>query len=200
MENAIHSLENLFNISAFSIPQYQRAYAWEIEPHLTAFLSDLRQQAIAQKNNPNKTYYLGTLLLQEVENNKLHIGDGQQRLSTSVIFLSAAINRSNASIVLDNKKLKSLKHNFIFDEIDGVQKFKTINDDNPFFYTEVLKLNGTRATTTSPSASRLKKAFNYFIDNVDDNELVGLIQALITAKVMVYSVNNAADATLIFEL
>ena len=47
---------------------------------------------------------------------------------------------------------------------------------------------------------RLKDAYDYFTNEVEAGEWVKLFKVLINAKVMVYSVQDSADATLIFEL
>ena len=68
----------IFKISIFSIPQYQRAYAWEKDKQLPTYLDDLRQQAFATDRNQDKSYFLGTLLLHQVDplnNDKnIHVG------------------------------------------------------------------------------------------------------------------------------
>jgi len=200
MENAVHSLIDIFKLSSFRIPQYQRAYAWVADPHLNAFLSDLREQVNAQKSNSEKTYFLGTLLLHEISKETLHIVDGQQRLTTSVIFIAAALQRNKEKTIFSEKLKKILRNNYIFDEVEEVQKFQTIMEDNPFFRSHILKIHDSCTTEESPSSKRLKQAMDYFSNEVDDHEWKDLVNALINAKVMVYSVPSAADATLIFEL
>jgi hypothetical protein len=37
MENTIHSLIDLYKLSTFSIPAYQRAYSWDCDPQLHTF-------------------------------------------------------------------------------------------------------------------------------------------------------------------
>lgn len=205
MENAI-PLEDLFKLRVFYVPQYQRAYAWEKEKHLSVFLSDLREQVKAQakarKDGQEKTYFLGTLLLHDVGDGKIHVVDGQQRLTTSVIMVAAALQRNCKSALFGNGRVteKKLKNYFIFSEVEDIQKFHTIAEDNPFFRTQILGLADTPVTEQSPSSRLLKEAFSYFSENVKDQEWADLIHTLISAKVMVYSVNNPADATLIFEL
>jgi len=39
MLNTTHTLENLFKLSSFRIPQYQRAYPWEEEPQLSTYFT-----------------------------------------------------------------------------------------------------------------------------------------------------------------
>src|ERR1700722_814500 len=94
------SLDSLFKEKLFRIPDYQRGYAWQRE-QLKAFWEDLVNLAedrvhytgvltLNQGPHPNKTdkeYWLG-----EDHSYKLyHVVDGQQRLTTFVIFLQAFV-------------------------------------------------------------------------------------------------------------
>ena len=207
MENTIHTLQNIFKISIFSIPQYQRAYAWEKDKQLPTYLDDLRQQAFATDRNQDKSYFLGTLLLHQVDplkNDKnIHVVDGQQRLTTSVIFIAAALNfleKNKEKIDDPTIKLKSLYRNFIFDDDEEVHKFNTIQEDNAFFRSAILQTTKGNTTEASPSSKRLKEAYDFFSNEVKSDEWIKLLKVLINAKVMVYSVQDSADATLIFEL
>jgi len=199
VQNTIHSLEDLLQLSAFHIPQYQRAYAWETEPQLAVFVDDLRQQAKTRRDNPGKDYFLGTVLLHEVEPKKVHIVDGQQRLTTSVIFAACALAQGN---VLTGAKVSAdaLRHAFVFDQFKRFQRLRTIDEDNPFFSSYVLRLNSASAEPESPSSFRIKAAFDYLAVEVKPQEWEELVHTLSTAKVMVYAVDSSADATLIFEL
>ncbi|CAA6677369.1 MULTISPECIES: DUF262 domain-containing protein [unclassified Lentimonas] len=202
MENSTDTLEAQFTLKAFNIPQYQRAYSWEKEPHLEAFVSDLRQQAVARIKNPEKDYFLGTLLLHATKADRVDVVDGQQRLTTSVVFIAAALHahkeRSALSSGLVNPAL--LRRNFIFDDAVEVQKFQTIEEDNSFFRTKILRLSNSDVSEESPSSKRLKEAYDYFQSEITDAEWPSLVDALTRSKVMVYSVATAADATQIFEL
>ncbi|MFG0750507.1 DUF262 domain-containing protein [Acinetobacter ursingii] len=207
MENTIHTLQDIFKLSIFSIPQYQRAYAWEKDKQLPTYLDDLRQQAFAYERNKDKSYFLGTLLLHQVDplNDPkcIHVVDGQQRLTTSVIFIAAALNflQQNQNLINDpNLKIKSLYRNFIFDDDEEVHKFNTIQEDNAFFRSKILKTNKGSVSDGSPSSKRLIEAYEFFKNEVKNDEWVTLLKILINAKVMVYSVQDSADATLIFEL
>lgn len=202
MENTTHTLENLFKLSSFSIPQYQRAYAWEEEPQLVAFLDDLRQQAATRRNNPDKSYFLGTLLLHDVGGGRIDVVDGQQRLTTSVVFIAAALRQlaGKQGAPTGSLNTKAMRNHFVYDEIEERQKFQTIVEDNPYFRSSVLGLSSDDASIDSPSSKRLKGAFDYFRAQVAHAEWTELVQTLTSAKVMVYSVTNPADATLIFEL
>lgn len=205
IQNTIYSLENLFAINAFRIPQYQRAYSWEEEPQLEAFLEDLRQQVSTQKKSPTKQYFLGTFLLHEEDTGGgrrvVNIVDGQQRMTTAVVFIATALALHAAQkISFNNEKAPLLRRNFVYDEAAECQKFHTIQEDDPFLQSEILGFSAATCEQDSPSSRRLKEAADYFTKRVAPEEWEALIYALKTAKVMVYAVDSAEDATQIFEL
>lgn len=101
--NTPKSLDSLFKEKIFRIPDYQRGYAWQRE-QLKAFWEDLL-------NLPsNRSHYTGVLTLKEipahdidasnkeywlVEDHSYHVYDvvdGQQRLTTFIIFLQALVD------------------------------------------------------------------------------------------------------------
>jgi len=102
MEKPI-SLERLFTQKIFRIPDFQRGYAWQHE-QLRAFWEDLVNL------NATRSHYTGVVTLTEVpgslvrEDSKehwlvddhsyrlYHVVDGQQRLTTFVIFIQAFVN------------------------------------------------------------------------------------------------------------
>ncbi len=206
IQNTIYSLENLFAVNTFLIPQYQRAYSWEADPQLEAFLEDLRQQVSTQKTSPTKQYFLGTFLLHEEDAGAgrgvvVNIVDGQQRMTTSVIFIATALAlHGKGKISFKDEKASLLKRNFVYDDEAECQKYHTILEDDPFFQSEILCFSAGTCEQDSPSSRRLKKAADYFANHVASAEWEALIYALKTAKVMVYAVDSAEDATQIFEL
>lgn len=101
MERPI-SLDRLFKEKIFRIPDYQRGYAWQ-KDHLKAFWEDLINL------RGGKTHYTGLLTFTTVDDSSIksdskdywlvhdhsyrvhHVVDGQQRLTTCVIFLQAFV-------------------------------------------------------------------------------------------------------------
>lgn len=65
---------------SIKIPDYQRAYAWE-EKQIAAFIGDIVKYAA----NPSD-YYFGHFIIEE-NNGTFEIVDGQQRITTIVLFL-----------------------------------------------------------------------------------------------------------------
>lgn len=205
MQNTIHSLADLFLVNRFQIPHYQRAYSWEEEPHLEAFLEDLRQQTTTLKTAPNKRYFFGTFLLHEADvgagKKVVNVVDGQQRMTTSVVFIATALSLHKKGIIkLSDETAAELAHTFVCDGITKVRKFCTIAEDEPFFQSSILGLAGGSSPQDSPSARRLQAAADYFTREVKADEWEAILPALTTANVMVYAVHSAEDATQIFEL
>lgn len=205
MQNTIHSLADLFLVNRFQIPQYQRAYSWEEEPQLEAFLEDLRQQAATLKKSPNKRYFFGTFLLHEEDagagKKVVNVVDGQQRITTSVVFVATALSLHKKGVItLSAETAALLAHSFVSDGVTGVRKFRTIAEDEPFFQSAILGLAGGSSPQDSPSARRLQAAADFFTGSVKPDEWESILPALTTANVMVYAVHSAEDATQIFEL
>lgn len=86
----------LKNPRRFVVPIYQRTYAWKTKPHLETFIEQVKTKAEERlSGNGHYPHYMGALLViprgsyafGRIE--VLDVVDGQQRLSTFQIFLSA---------------------------------------------------------------------------------------------------------------
>ncbi|MHB8378588.1 MAG: DUF262 domain-containing protein [Acidimicrobiales bacterium] len=90
------SMQDVFRDYVLNIPQYQRGYAWATQ-QIAEFLSDL------ELLTPRTAHYAGTLILDPTDHRlsegvediggttyrRVAVVDGQQRLTTVVILLSA---------------------------------------------------------------------------------------------------------------
>ena len=90
----IATVKGLFSEKAFKIPDYQRSYAWEWE-HREDFWNDVMDSL-----DTKVQHYWGTITLQKTSEKKedkenlslftvYEVVDGQQRLTTMVLFLLA---------------------------------------------------------------------------------------------------------------
>lgn len=77
----------------FVIPEYQRPYAWSDEQVQTLF-DDLVEYT---ENNSEATYFLGTIVAYENENNEQEIIDGQQRITSLFLLLRALYAKLESS-------------------------------------------------------------------------------------------------------
>ncbi|MFA6267897.1 MAG: DUF262 domain-containing HNH endonuclease family protein [Pseudolabrys sp.] len=76
------------DLYAFEIPAYQRPYAWELE-QASDLLGDLLD-SMEKKDDNGGVYFLGSIVLIKEPNDPLaKVIDGQQRLTTLTILLSA---------------------------------------------------------------------------------------------------------------
>ncbi len=156
------SLDSLFKEKIFRIPDYQRGYAWQ-RSQLKDFWEDLVNLS------DDRSHYTGVLTIKQVPSNEIdqshneywlvkdhsynvyHVVDGQQRLTTFVLFLQAFIEVVKE---LEENKGKDNKDIYISDclnleEIINRYLFKT-------------KLNGDLYRTYK---------FGYTVDNPSYNYL-----------------------------
>lgn len=71
---------SIFTAVNYSIPLYQRDYAWE-EKQIVQLIEDINDV------NPGENYYIGSLIVAN-RNNTYEVVDGQQRLTTLFLLLS----------------------------------------------------------------------------------------------------------------
>src|SRR5450759_3574382 len=156
LANGPSTVLTLFADSIFSVPPYQRAYAWVPEPHLRNFIEDLRSQSA----EANRKYFFGTILLAATKDVKgpfltgYSIVDGQQRLTTSCIFAAVALRRlrphTDFATFADIYQQRFIKNPL------GTRKFRTINEDDGFFERFIIGDEiGGEALIETPSQRRL---------------------------------------------
>jgi uncharacterized protein with ParB-like and HNH nuclease domain len=178
------------------VPNYQRAYSWETEKQVNVFLSDLEDYI---KSSTNSSYYFGHFLFEKKEDDCFGVVDGQQRLTTIVIFLSALFN-----------KLKSIrdlteKEEGIFEDIikrKSVYHFETVEYDEQLFKDYVI--NQTKKDDNgldTESAKRIVGAFDFFTTKFSvkqEKELLDLLNAVQTANCTTHLVEKESEAIQMF--
>jgi len=93
-------VSELCNASQYIIPIYQRSYAWgklEIEQ----LIDDIWDYC---KKGPQNPYYIGSLVVYKRKDYKLEVVDGQQRLTTLKILLSALDVEANINLDFESRK------------------------------------------------------------------------------------------------
>ena len=152
MQDGQQRIKDLFDSSTiFNIPKYQRAYAWERE-QLDAFVEDLENQ----DTNEDKDHFFGTILLQEQasegEFNVIDIVDGQQRITTIIIFMKLLLTEHKNI----GNNVKRLRRTYIKDDI---YKLRVLDIDNDFFESYILEDNEPDDNEVeTPSQRRLYEA------------------------------------------
>ena len=88
------------------VPDYQRAYSWDTnedksssKKQVNTFLEDLEDYLHSEVSTP---YYFGHFLFERLADHKYAIIDGQQRLTTITIFISALF--ASIAVIIAFKK------------------------------------------------------------------------------------------------
>lgn len=191
------TIQKLFDAKnrQFEIPAYQRSYSWG-KTQIEQFIDDLR--------NASSHYYLGHFLFEASSDNTLLIIDGQQRLTTCVIFFSSLRNelsgrKQNGEYV--NIDLDDIADYYIRDIRKGTQKFKTVEYDNNFFVNEVIDRTDNSQEPATRSQEKIRKAKEMFDDvlaKTETNEIERWYNLIQNATITQYVVSNKAEAAQIF--
>ncbi len=155
----INGIGKLIKEHQFTVPNYQRSYKWETDKdnrHVETLLSDL-SKAI---DNNDSEYFLGTVVLSKKEGTyELEIVDGQQRITTIVIFLSAVRDyfRSKAKEQSANSIQNDYISNYDTRNEQNVGKLKLGNQDRTFFQKFIID-NKSEEPAVKESHHRIIKA------------------------------------------
>ncbi len=184
------------------VPAYQRAYSWDTPPERTdkntqtdVFLSDLEEHRNSGAKSP---YYFGHFLFEE-RNQEFNVIDGQQRLTTIVIFLCALF-----------AKLKGIRNLSEEEEIcyeDMVKRrstirFSTVDYDNQLFKDYVI--NQTKSDDhdlDTESSRRIVAAFDFFKKKLcakAERDLITMLTIISKATCTTHLVQNESEAIQMF--
>ena len=185
------SLDSLFTKKIFRIPDYQRGYAWQLE-QLKDFWEDLINLS------GGRSHYTGVLTLKQIPASEIgktekeywlvddhgyqvyHIVDGQQRLTTFIIFLQAFVifvkalpanrDKLDTDIYLtDSLNVTDLQSRYLFRVKPTGDQFRTYKfgytKDNPsynYLRFRILGENGGGTVEETFYTLNLNNALRYF--------------------------------------
>lgn len=195
MQSGQVTIYNLFDgTKTFMIPAYQRSYAWGIK-QLEDFTSDFENQVL------EKDYFFGTILFREAEKEDpfeiIEIVDGQQRITTLMIFLRLILTRLKSA----GEDVELIYNAYI--RYGGRYKLHVQPEDNVFFETYILDDHDGSKMISTPSQGRLWAARKYLEEKVNSYSIAKLKeirQKIDHTRVLIYSVHDKSEATLIFEV
>lgn len=187
MDDQLRSLSRLFSETLFRIPDFQRGYSWQTK-EITDFWNDLLRLS------ENKKHYVGVLTLDPVpidaidESNKWiedlwlikskdysvhYVVDGQQRLTTSIILISAIVEIMNEKKIelLNYQTVERIKTKYLFESKPENQSKSFLfgyEMDNPsynFFVDQVLdRRTNIPILATTLYAKNIQNAFNFYAE------------------------------------
>lgn len=159
---------NLFSESLYQIPDYQRGYAWE-EKHWDDFIQDL--DALVEEDV--NSHYTGTIVV--YANPKVQpkpygatkrfksvdVVDGQQRLTTSCLYLSVILNKL---LGLGESAFQNEVADFLY---AGTTCKLTLNNDTENVFYDLLKNGRVNTHVDSTHAKRLVLACEHFQKHIN---------------------------------
>lgn len=185
------------------VPDYQRAYSWDtgkkdsdLKKQVNTFLNDLQDYLRSDVVTP---YYFGHFLYEKIGDNKYAIIDGQQRLTTIVIFVSALFKS-----IAHERELTEREEVILEDMIKrkSSYKFSTVQYDNQLFRDYVIDhLKKDHYGIETTSGHRLVAAYDYFQDKLQIMNLTtreALLSAVVNASCTTHIVNGEAEAIQMF--
>ena len=184
------------------VPSYQRAYSWVTPTGKTkkitqvdVFLSDLEEYSESHAKSP---YYFGHFLFED-KGNEFHVIDGQQRLTTIVIFLSALF-----SSLSDIRKLNDEEEECYEDMVKRRRsiRFSTVDYDNQLFVDYVIEKTKTdHNSLETESSKRIVRAFDYFRDSLafkPESYLTKMLSIVSESTCTTHPVKNESEAIQMF--
>lgn len=185
------------------VPTYQRAYSWETEfdkskppKQVNVFLSDLEDY---NKSQTNSKYYFGHFLFEQKSDSEFGVIDGQQRLTTITIFLSALFSslENIRPLTISEKETKEdiLIRNLTY-------RFSTVGYDNQLFRDYVIdQTKSDKNGLETISAKRIVNAFDFFkkaLSEKDENYLTKMLETLQSSSCTTHPVKDESEAIQMF--
>jgi hypothetical protein len=178
----------------FAVPNYQRAYSWEVEKQVSQFIQDIQEHPQGIKQ-----YHFGHFLFENdrVVDSKFWVIDGQQRMTTFFIFLCAlrnvireSENYSDIGNAIDQTYLRN-------PDVD--LRMETVDYDSTYFRNVLI--NGLKDVSETRSRVRISEAYYYFVKIINQSGVNNAIQwkdLLENAKVTTDVVDDKSEAVQIF--
>ena len=178
------------------VPDYQRAYSWE-EKQIEQFLLDIKEYLDKDIN-----YYIGHFLFEKNKDNEKigYIIDGQQRLTTIIIFLSSVFEKIEK---LNNGELAPEELNIYKSIIEenGKIKFSTVDYDNKLFKERVIGREKGVIKPETQSQNRILEAVKYFYKKLEKEtieNLINMVKIITNASCTLNEVLNQSEAVQMF--
>lgn len=202
------NLADLLSNSLYRIPDYQRGYAWD-----TPQWKDFAEDVDALIDEKIRNHYTGTIVTfkptnetpQSYGTRKLvceDVVDGQQRLTTSILYLSIILNQLTD---LGLSEYEEDKANYLYKRSNTRL---TLNNDTQQIFSELIKDGRPNIQPQSRHQQRLADAYSFFSKHLNGiptdikaQRLAALYDA-ITSKLVftLYEIEEECEIGMTFEL
>lgn len=210
-----YSVEKYLMSNTYYVPDYQREYSWVKDEQIQDFWVDLLDLIENERDN----HFFGQIVVHEdMETRRKYIIDGQQRSSTSVIFMAVMLKLFDEIYNETGKeaarnKVEDIRIRIIgrWSEEENDLKFHMGKVDNEFFRTHIQRNKPFEQEVVEDSHKRIKEAYKFFYDElseqlnaVDGAEKYSLLLKYYNAfkdnfSVMYVETDDMNEAFIIFE-
>lgn len=162
----------LSNKNRYIIPRYQREYSWEKE-EISEYFDDILKQMLFDEAVKSDDYFIGSILLTGDYNSSgkdLEVVDGQQRLTTITILLSALADTLHK---IKEDELSDIVWEYIIGKDDNAEPYPILFNEMqyPYFQYYIQKKEREEVIPTCEEEDRIKTAFEYFEYNLKEENL-----------------------------
>lgn len=151
------------------------------------------------RSTTESKYYFGHFLFEEKEANKFGVIDGQQRLTTIVIFLSTLFTRIKQIRPLNETEQETLEDII---KRNSTYRFATVDYDNQLFKDYVIdQFKKDKNGLETESAKRIVNAFDFFtqrLSNKDEAYLLQMLENVQSASCTTHPVTDESEAIQMF--
>ncbi|WOC24909.1 DUF262 domain-containing protein [Pseudoalteromonas sp. N1230-9] len=206
-------LRDVFKLGYFKIPRFQRPYSWE-KDEVENFWDDITK-------NTSPEYFIGSMVV--YQDNKPYFGivDGQQRLTTITLILSAI---RDAFIKLGEQDLALGVHQYVEQpNIDNINEFVLHSETSfPYLQNHIQSYSEQKIDLdVGTEETKLKNAYQIITTNLEKYSGCGFLQSgqlelvpsgsspitrlktlrdkVLSLKLVFIQLDNEDDAYLIFE-
>lgn len=206
--------------NVYTIPAYQREYSWE-ENELDDFWNDIEALKGLFEKEKNASHFLGQVVIHnDEESGKKFIIDGQQRTTTSMLFLRALqlcykeIVKKDPSFDAANRKVVNISDNYLGNYDDDEKKLHltlSANDNEYYINNVILGIPSDKKVKGKKSNERIRFAYSFFYTKIkeklikntekENKEILDNYLVLFTEHVYLLSLETTKleEAFIIFE-
>lgn len=197
------------NNRRFFVPKFQRDYSWDSEQW-----DDLWQD-IETMIEENDDHYMGYLVLQTSDEKNYYVIDGQQRFTTIILLILAAIKNIQKLInqgqeVEDNmRRIDTLKKTYIGNENPVTLEYDSLlelnRNNEPYFRDYIVKLDVLSARNLKNTEKLMKRCFEFYEQKLNASSYDGQGYAAFIQRVVdglfftLIEVNDEMNAFRVFE-
>lgn len=196
----------------YIIPRYQREYSWE-KTELEEFWKDLNEQIkVIEGKLIAQDYFIGSLVLvgEDSKDQEFLVVDGQQRLTTITILLSALTEISKSI----DPNFSASCYSYVEGKDDDYKPFFKLENENPkpFLQRRIQNVVKENYQPNSEEENKLLYAYDFFFKNLSEKEILknysdknyqdvlkAIRDQILKFKTIFITVENENDAQTIFE-